>query len=64
MELKMFKIIKNLIFILSLILGSNTFAQNLVVDITEGNIDPLPIAIQKFVSEYLVPNVYVLKKLL
>ena len=47
----MLKIIRNLIFILPLILNSNTFAQNLVVDITEGNVDPLPIAIQKFVSE-------------
>mgnify|MGYP002016007152 CR=1 FL=1 len=43
--------IRNLIFILPLVLNSNTYAQNLVVDITEGNIDPLPIAIQKFVSE-------------
>ena len=47
----MLKIIRNLIFILPLILESNTYAQNLVVDITEGNVDPLPVAIQKFVSE-------------
>ena len=51
MDFKMLNKIRNLIFILPLVLNSNIYAQNLVVDITEGNIDPLPIAIQKFVSE-------------
>ena len=40
-----------LLFILFFIINSKAFSQNLVVDITEGNVDPLPIAIQKFVSD-------------
>ena len=40
-----------LLFILIFIINSKAFSQNLVVDITEGNVDPLPIALQKFVSD-------------
>jgi Periplasmic component of the Tol biopolymer transport system len=40
-----------LLFILFFIINSKAFSQNLVVDITEGNVDPLPIALQKFVSD-------------
>ena len=40
-----------LLFILLFIINSKAFSQNLVVDITEGNVDPLPIALQKFVSD-------------
>ena len=40
-----------LIFILFFIINIKAFSQNLVVDITEGNVDPLPIALQKFVSD-------------
>ena len=40
-----------LLFILLFTINSKAFSQNLVVDITEGNVDPLPIALQKFVSD-------------
>ena len=40
-----------LLFILFFIINIKAFSQNLVVDITEGNVEPLPIALQKFVSD-------------
>ena len=42
-----------LLFILFFIIHSKALSQNLVVDITEGNVDPLPIALQKFVSDII-----------
>ena len=43
--------LRYLLFILIVIINNSAFSQNLVVDITEGNVDPLPIALQKFVSD-------------
>ena len=40
-----------LLFILFFIINIKAFSQNLVVDITEGNVEPLPIALQKFVFD-------------
>ena len=44
------KIYKYILLII-LIFPSISFSQNLVVDITEGNVDPLPIALQSFISK-------------
>jgi len=47
----MFKSLKFIIIFLFYFISNNSLAQNMVVDITEGNVEPLPIAIQKFVSD-------------
>ena len=46
----MIRFFKFFLFIIS-IFPSISFSQNLVVDITEGNVEPLPIALQSFVSK-------------
>ena len=46
----MIRFFKFFLFIIS-IFPSISFSQNLVVDITEGNVEPLPIALQNFVSK-------------
>ena len=47
----MFKSLKFIIIFFIYIVNNNSLAQNMVVDITEGNVAPLPIAVQKFVSD-------------